>query len=38
MVHEAILLAVLGRDEAETLLIVEPLHGTGRTHRQSPKK
>jgi hypothetical protein len=33
---EAILLSVLARDEAEALLIVEPLHGTGGTHRTTP--
>src|SRR5689334_3352961 len=37
MMHEAILLAVLRRDEAKALLIVEPLYGTGRTHRPSPE-
>src|SRR6266436_5783928 len=31
VMHEAVLLAVLGRDEAEPLRIVEPLHGTGDT-------
>src|SRR5690348_4088447 len=32
MMNEAILLSILRRDEAEALLIVEPLDGTGRTH------
>src|SRR5215203_1472110 len=32
MVHEAILLAVRGGDEAKALGVVEPLHGAGRTH------
>src|ERR1044071_1788509 len=32
VVHEAILLTVLGRDEAEALRVVEPLHGASRTH------
>src|SRR5436853_6483004 len=32
VVDEAIFFAALTRDEAETLLIVEPLHCTGRTH------
>src|SRR2546430_1982934 len=31
VVHEAVLLAVLGRDETEPLRVVEPLHGTGDT-------
>src|SRR5687768_10789545 len=30
VVHEAVLLAVLGRDEAKALGVVEPLHGAGR--------
>src|SRR5713101_1788939 len=29
VMHEAVLFAVLGRDEAEALRVVEPLHGTG---------
>src|SRR6266700_262017 len=29
VMHEAVLAAVLGRDEAEALGVVEPLHGTG---------
>src|SRR2546423_12218295 len=37
VVHEAILLAVLGGDETKALLIIEPLYGTGRTHRPSPE-
>src|SRR5689334_17878104 len=32
VMHEAILLAVRGGDEAEALGVVEPLHGAGRTH------
>src|ERR1044071_6233277 len=28
VMHEAVLLAVLGRDETEPLRVVEPLHGT----------
>src|SRR5688572_14144007 len=32
MMHEAILLAVRGSDEAKALGVVEPLHGAGRTH------
>src|SRR4051812_43477045 len=32
VVHEAILLAVRGGDEAKALRVVEPLHGAGRTH------
>src|SRR3954466_5632208 len=32
VVHEAILLAVRGGDEAKALGVVEPLHGAGRTH------
>src|SRR5882672_347624 len=31
VMHEAVLLAVLGRDETEPLRVVEPLHGTGDT-------
>src|SRR5688500_14011154 len=36
IVNEAVLLAVLRRDEAEALRVVEPLHGTGRTHALTP--
>src|ERR671937_554339 len=32
VMHEAVLLAVVARDEAEALRVVEPLHGAGRTH------
>src|SRR3569833_4478675 len=32
VMHEAILLAVLGRDESKALRVVESFHGTGRTH------
>src|SRR5687768_2393446 len=35
VVDEAILAAVLRRDEAEALLVVEPLHGAGGTHYHS---
>src|SRR6266576_509523 len=31
VMHEAVLLAVLGRDKAKALRVVEPLHGTGDT-------
>src|SRR5204862_5734590 len=31
VMHEAVLAAVFGRDETETLAVVEPLHGTGNT-------
>src|SRR5690606_23014998 len=37
MMHEAILLAVLGRDEAEALGIVEPLHRAGHAHCSTPE-
>ena len=30
--HEAVLATILRRYEAEALLIIEPLHGTSRTH------
>src|SRR5690348_16972306 len=32
VVDEAVLLAVLGRDEPEALAVVEPLHGAGGAH------
>src|SRR5688500_1877901 len=35
VMDEAVLLAALGRDEAEALRVVEPLHGAGRTHGNS---
>src|SRR6185503_13170636 len=38
MMNEAVLLAAFARDEAKTLRIVEPLHGTSRTHCVTPKK
>src|SRR5687768_12279625 len=38
VVDEEILAAVLGRDEAEALGVVEPLDGAGRTHARTPKK
>jgi hypothetical protein len=38
VVDEEILAAVLGRDEAEALGVVEPLHGAGRTHGRAPEK
>src|SRR5204863_345452 len=31
VMHEAVLAAILGRDEAEALGVIEPLHGTGDT-------
>src|SRR5258708_15014001 len=31
VMHEAVLLAVFGRDETKPLRVVEPLHGTGDT-------
>src|SRR5687768_16326525 len=34
VVDEAVLLTVVGRDEAEALRVVEPLHFAGRTHSQ----
>src|SRR5690606_9309511 len=37
MMHEAILLAVLGRDEAEALGIVKPLHRAGHAHCSTPE-
>ena len=36
VMHEAILLAVVARDEAESLRVVEPLDGAGRTHCPTP--
>jgi hypothetical protein len=33
VVHEQVLAAVFGRDEAEALVIVEPLYGSLRAHR-----
>src|SRR5690606_28252369 len=36
VVDEAILRAVLRGDEPEALRLVEPLHGTGRTHSRTP--
>jgi len=38
VVHEAILRAVRGRDEAEALGVVEPLDGAGRTHGRTPTR
>src|SRR5687768_8503143 len=32
VVDEAVLLAVLGRDETKALRVIEPLHFAGRTH------
>src|SRR5688572_7703901 len=37
MMDEAILLTILAGDEAETLRVVEPLHGAGRTHCGTPR-
>src|SRR6266536_2757842 len=37
MMNEAILLTILGRDEAKALRIVEPLYRAGRTHCGTPK-
>src|SRR5512143_2147863 len=37
MMDEAILLTILGRDEAKALRIVEPLYRAGRTHCGAPK-
>src|SRR5688500_17363519 len=37
VVDEAVLLTVVTRDEAEALRVVEPLHGTGRTHCRTPR-
>src|SRR6185503_3045001 len=38
MVDEAILLTTLGRDEAEALRVIEPLHGAGSAcHTNTPK-
>src|SRR5678816_3423757 len=34
--NEAVLFAVLARDEAKPLAVVEPLDGPGRTHRTTP--
>src|SRR5688572_18636380 len=36
VMNEAVLLAVLRRNEAEALRIIEPLHGTGGTHVPTP--
>jgi hypothetical protein len=36
MMHEAIFLAAVRRDETETLLIVEPLDRSNRTHCRTP--
>src|SRR5215217_4582664 len=38
VVHEAVLAAVLGRDEPEALGVIEPLHGTGGAHALLHKK
>src|SRR5262245_16078268 len=38
VVHEAVFLAAVGGDEAETLRVVEPLHLAGRTHIPTPEK
>ena len=37
MMNEAILLTILGRDEAKALRIVEPLYRAGRTHCEAPR-
>src|ERR1700681_2930831 len=34
VVHEAVLLPIVGRDEAEPLRVIEPLHLAGRTHSE----
>src|SRR5215216_1013285 len=36
MMNEAILLAILRRDESKTLRVVEPLYCAGRTHCRTP--
>src|ERR1019366_2798760 len=36
VVHEAVLLPVVGRDETEPLRVVEPLHLSGRAHSRTP--
>src|SRR5688500_16697539 len=37
MVDKAILLSALGGDEPKALRVVEPLDGSGRAHRVTPK-